>query len=172
MRQAAFEASYFEAWSRFERWLDDRQKPKRAGSRRVEPAAPPGLADAEVPRAYRQLCHHLALARDRAYSPDLVDRLNELALRGHHVLYGARSQRRGQVAQFFLADFPRRVRAEWRLVAIAAAAFLGPVLAIAAALQHHPDFVHYLLAPRASRKSRRCTTPPIRGSACARPTRT
>jgi len=147
MRQAAFEERHAEAWSRFERWLDARRRPKRAGGGRAAPAEPAGLADAEVPRAYRQLCHHLALARDRAYSPDLVDRLNELALRGHHVLYGARGHRRGRLAQFFLDEFPRRVRAEWRLVAIAAAAFFGPVLAIAAALQLHPDFVHYLLAP-------------------------
>jgi len=146
MRQAVFEERYADAWSRIEGWLDRREKPKRADRRQAEPA---GLDDAEVPRAYRQLCQHLALARDRAYSPDLVDRLNQLALRGHHVLYGARSHRRGRLAQFFLADFPRRVRADWRLVAIAGFAFFGPAVALAAALQAYPDFVHYVLSPRA-----------------------
>lgn len=141
-----FEARNADAWSRLERWLDQRKQAKRAGRKRAEPS---GLDDADVPRAYRQLCHHLALARDRAYSPDLVDRLNELALRGHHVLYGARSHRRGRLARFFLEDFPRRVRADWRVVALAALAFFGPVAGVAAALQVHPDFVHYLLAPRA-----------------------
>jgi uncharacterized membrane protein SpoIIM required for sporulation len=146
MKQAVFEERYAEAWSRFERWLDRREKARRTDPKHLEPS---GMEDAEVPRAYRRLCQHLALARDRAYSPDLVDRLNQLALRGHHVLYGARSRRRGRIAQFFLADFPRRVRAEWRLLAIACLAFFGPVVTLAVALQVFPDFVHYVLSPRA-----------------------
>lgn len=149
MRQAVFEARYGQDWIRFEEWLDRREKPKRAGPRAgPEHADTATLPDAEIPRAYRRLCQHLALARDRAYSPVLVDRLNHLALRGHHLLYGARSHRRSRIARFFLEDFPGRVRAEWPLVAVAAVLFFGPILAIGAALQTYPDFVHYLLSPR------------------------
>lgn len=149
MKQAAFEARYAQAWTSFEQWLDRREKPKRrgppTGPQGTEPAT---LPDAEIPHAYRRLCLHLALARDRAYSPELVDRLNHLALRGHHLLYGARSHRRSRITRFFLEDFPKRVRADWPLVAIAAALFFGPMIAIGAALQVYPDFVHYLLSPR------------------------
>ena len=76
------------AWRRFEAWLDRHEKLRRRDRTAADPDA---LPDAEVPRAYRHVCQHLALARDREYSPDLVDRLNRLALRGHHLLYGARS---------------------------------------------------------------------------------
>jgi uncharacterized membrane protein SpoIIM required for sporulation len=149
MRQAVFEARYAQDWTGFEQWLDRREKPKPTGPHiRPQRAEPATLPDAEIPRAYRRLCQHLALARDRAYSPELVDRLNYLALRGHHLLYGARSHRRSRIARFFLEDFPERVRAEWPLVTIATVLFFGPLLTIGAALQAYPDFVYYLLSPR------------------------
>jgi uncharacterized membrane protein SpoIIM required for sporulation len=153
VRQAVFEARYAQDWTSFEQWLDQREKVKRTGPRvgaraGSRNAAAATLPDAEIPRAYRRLCQHLALARDRAYSPELVDRLNYLALRGHHLLYGARSHRRSRITRFFLEDFPGRVRTEWPFVTIAALLFFGPLLAIGAALQAYPDFVHYLLSPR------------------------
>jgi len=154
MRQAVFEARYAQDWTRFEQWLDHREKTKRVQPLKGPRAEPRGetfatLPDAQIPHAYRRLCQHLALARDRAYSPELVDRLNYLALRGHHLLYGAQSHRRSRIARFFLEDFPGRVRADWPLVTLAAVLFFGPLLAIGIALQAYPDFVYYLLSPRA-----------------------
>ena len=90
----------------------------------------------------------LALARDRQYSPDLIDRLNQLVLRGHHLLYGARGGHPARVLKFLAADFPRVVRDEWRLVAASTLLFFGPLLAMIAALAIHPDFIYYLLDPR------------------------
>src|SRR5215471_16320264 len=92
MRQAIFDARYAADWERFEAWLDHHEKaPKRDAT--GAPKNTTDLPDTEVPQAYRRICQHLALARDRQYSPELVDRLNQLALRGHHLLYGARASR-------------------------------------------------------------------------------
>ncbi len=146
MRQAAFEQQHQRDWSRFAAWLD--QHERRRGGAVAAPHAD-RLPDAEVPRTYRRICQQLALARDRQYSPELVDRLNRLALRGHHLLYGARSGRASRALDFVAEGFPRLVRAEAPLVAAAAALFFGPLAALAAALQWFPDFVHYLLAPEA-----------------------
>ncbi len=146
MRQAAFEAQHGPAWQRFEAWLDRHDRVRR---RERAAADPNGLPDAEVPRAYRHVCQHLALARDREYSPDLVDRLNGLAPRGHHLLYGARDGRRAHAVAFVLAGFPRLVRAERAFVGAAAALFFGPFFLLLWALQVYPDFVHYLLPPEA-----------------------
>ena len=152
MRQAVFEARYGADWERFETWLDrDEKRPRRSGPAAPEPAG--ALRDTEIPQAYRRVCQHLALARDRQYSPELVDRLNQLALRGHHLLYGARPRRglaRG--LEFLLAGFPRRVREERALVIAAAALFFGPLAALIVALQWHPDFVYYLLEPESVAK--------------------
>jgi uncharacterized membrane protein SpoIIM required for sporulation len=149
MRQAIFESRYGEDWVRFETWLDRYEKLRKR--ERAKPA-PDALPDAEVPQAYRRVCQHLALAHDRQYSPDLVDRLNRLALRGHHLLYGARGSRGARALQFLLEGFPRLVRAEALLVVAAAVLFFGPFLMLLAALQWFPDFVYYLFPPEALAK--------------------
>src|SRR5688500_44825 len=100
-----------------------------------------------MPMRFRRLCQHLALAAERRYSTDLVDRLNRLALRGHHALYANRRRESQQVLDFMLAGFARLVRAEWRLVAAAALLFFGPLVGLTVLLQYFPDFVHYLLSP-------------------------
>jgi uncharacterized membrane protein SpoIIM required for sporulation len=133
MKQAPFEAAHAHEWQQFEDFLDHRK-----------PAAFP---PAEMPERYRRLCQSLALAADRQYSPALVDRLNQLALRGHHALYANRRRQGQRVAEFILAGFPALVRREWRLAAAAAVLFFGPLVTLMAALQVFPGFVHYLLAP-------------------------
>jgi uncharacterized membrane protein SpoIIM required for sporulation len=134
MKQAPFEAVHAHAWREFEDFLEKKSKPA------------PFPAE-EMPARYRRLCQCLALAADRQYSPALVDRLNELALRGHHALYQNRRRQGQRVVEFMLAGFPALVREEWRLVALAAALFFGPLLGLIALLQFFPEFVHYLLAP-------------------------
>ena len=131
MKQAPFEASHAREWAEFEEFLDKKK----------------GFDPDEMPTRFRRLCQHLALAAERRYSADLVDRLNRLALRGHHALYANRRRESQQLLEFMLAGFPRLVRQEWRLVAAAAALFFGPLVALIALLQPFPDFAHYLLTP-------------------------
>jgi uncharacterized membrane protein SpoIIM required for sporulation len=145
VRQAEFEARHRPEWQRFERWLLWRALPAR---RRRDSAAPAdALADAEVPAAYRRLCAELALAGDRLYSPDLCDYLNDLVLRAHHVLYAAPARRGNVVFTFLARDFPRRLRSEWRLLALASLLFFGPFLGLIAAIQFFPDLAGLLLSP-------------------------
>jgi uncharacterized membrane protein SpoIIM required for sporulation len=131
MKQRPFEAVHAREWTEFEEFLEKGK----------------GFDPAEMPARFRRICQHLALAQERRYSADLVDRLNRLALRGHHTLYANRRRESQQVLEFMLAGFPRLVRQEWRLVCAAALLFFGPLLALIAILQQFPDFAHYLLAP-------------------------
>jgi uncharacterized membrane protein SpoIIM required for sporulation len=133
MKQAPFEAAHAHEWQQFEDFLE---KPKST-------AFPPE----EMPARYRRLCQSLALAADRQYSPALVDRLNQLALRGHHALYQNRRRQTQRVVEFMLAGFPALVREEWRLMLAATLLFFGPLLGLIAVLQGFPEFVHYLLTP-------------------------
>jgi uncharacterized membrane protein SpoIIM required for sporulation len=133
MRQAAFETAHAAEWQAFERFLDG-----------DKPAPFPAQ---EMPARYRHVCQALALAADRQYSPELVDRLNRLALRGHGVLYRNRRRETQYVLEFMLGGFAALVRREWRLVAASAIVFFGPFLALIAVLQVYPEFVHYLLEP-------------------------
>jgi uncharacterized membrane protein SpoIIM required for sporulation len=133
MRQASFEAEHGADWQAFEKFLDE--------------AEPPPFPPAEMPARYRRLCQSLALATDRQYSPDVIDRLNTLALRGHHALYRNRRRETRAVREFLLGGFAALVRAEWRLVTAAAILFFGPFLLLIGVLQQFPEFVHYLLQP-------------------------
>jgi len=133
MRQRQFETVHEREWQEFEKFLDQPKKPP------FDPA--------EMPLRYRRICQGLALASDRHYSPELVDRLNQLALRGHHALYRNRRRQSQRVLEFLAAGFPALVRQEWRLVATAAVLFFVPLLGLIAVLQAFPEFVHYLLAP-------------------------
>jgi uncharacterized membrane protein SpoIIM required for sporulation len=133
MRQAPFEAMHAKEWDEFDSFLEHKKTPP------FDPA--------EMPKRYRRVCHALALAHDRRYSPDLVDRLNRLALRGHHLLYQNRGRQSQRALDFLRAGFPQLVRDEWRTVGAAAALFFVPLGALIAVLQAWPEFVHYLLSP-------------------------
>lgn len=144
MRQSAFQAAHAERWDAFAEWLaiDDGRRQRR-GTAAGYPFPPE-----DFPARYREVCQHLALARDRRYGPDLVERLNGLALAGHAALYGARGDARARVAEFLLREFPRLVRAEWRCMLVASLAFFGPLVALTIGLQLVPDAVHYFLDPQ------------------------
>jgi uncharacterized membrane protein SpoIIM required for sporulation len=133
VKQAPFEAAHAAEWQEFEKFLDHDKSSK--------------LDPADMPRLYRRICQSLALATDRQYSPTLVDRLNLLALRGHHALYENRRRESQRVLEFLLAGFPALVRREWRPVLVAPLLFFGPLTGLIALLQVYPEFVHYLLRP-------------------------
>jgi len=116
MNQQTFESSYAVRWDEFAHWLE------RTAARRKDAEAA-GLASFDMPARYRELCQHLALARDRQYSADLIERLSRLALGGHQVLYGAHGHGLDRVRNFLRAGFPRAVRREWRFVWLAIALF-------------------------------------------------
>jgi uncharacterized membrane protein SpoIIM required for sporulation len=149
MNQTIFETHHRKDWQAFEAWLVTlgKRDPKRA-----EVAQ-------QWPHRYRELAHHLALARDRAYSPELVDYLNQLALRGHQVLYGARSNALNGIVSFIGHGFPALVRQESLLVWVAIALLFVPLLGLIAVLQYFPEFVYYLASPEQLRSYERMYAP-------------
>jgi hypothetical protein len=150
VRQAEFERRQGGRWQVFERWL------AWAGVRRKrKPAKPATPSEGEVgefdavavPEAFRHLCADLALARERQYSADLIERINALALRGHHVLYRAHARQRPPLLAFLTRGFPRLVRREIGPIGLAALLFFGPLLLLIAAIQAYPEFASVVLGP-------------------------
>ena len=150
MRQEPFERRHRAAWDALQAWLEDK----------------PALGPEEVPAAYRELCHHLAVARERQYSPALVDRLQQLALRLHQRLYAARGGDLQGALGFLWEDLPRQVRREWRLVAVASLLFFGSWLGAFLVVRAQPDLVHLLLSPEDAAKYVRMYDPaaPVLGA--------
>lgn len=157
MKQALFEQRFEPRWRAFAHWLTrhgapaQRALPADPGDRSRAAPPPDGLADsfpdAQFPERYRELCQHLALARDRQYGPELIDRLNRLALAGHHVLYGARSRFGAQIVEYVRSDFPRLVRREWRLVLLASLLLFGPLIVMSVVVPRVPQAAQFFLSP-------------------------
>lgn len=140
MRQQRFEDQYRPAWEAFERLLD---RIEQGGARKAASGEKSDLTS--LPRAYRDLCHHLAVAKDRRYSPGLVDYLHQLVLRGHHQLYRSERIWLGQVQRFFLVDFPRAVRREAGLFWLSALLLYGPSLLFGLLVYQDHELIYSLV---------------------------
>ncbi|CAN5193370.1 stage II sporulation protein M [soil metagenome] len=147
IRQARFEADHAVEWARFERWLVSLRKKSRQDAKAAEAVAdaPAALADREVPAAYRRICQQLAVARERQYSSDLVDRVSRLVLEGHQRLYGAARTRSSYGLDLIRTEFPRTVRAHARLVWLAAALLFVPLIGLIVLLQYRPEVVYLFI---------------------------
>jgi len=87
--------------------------------------------DQRFPLLYRQLCHQLALAKHRRYSPQLINRLNRLVLSAHHRFYQHNNNYQYLWLRFLVIDFPTTLRANSKYVLWALALFLVPGLIMA-----------------------------------------
>jgi uncharacterized membrane protein SpoIIM required for sporulation len=144
VKQESFQALHGAEWDAIEAWLAARLRP-RARDRGSD--APGVMADHEFPAAYRRLCQQLSLAERRAYSTLLLDRLRDLAHRGHLVLYRPRPVRARVALEFFAAEFPRLVRRHWRSMAVSAVLLFLPFVALTATLQVRPELAHSFFDP-------------------------
>ena len=142
MRQEHFIVRHEAEWLAFEQWLDARAaRPRRARADRSWR----GLADDDVPAAYRRVCQQLGLARRRGYSPQLVARLQELMQRGHAVMYRPPLPRWQRMFEFFLADMPRLVRAEAGVMWASLALFAIPLVVAFVGVQVKPELIHTVM---------------------------
>ena len=142
MKQEEFESRHGAEWREFEHWIEGRARGAADGV-----TAPRTPMTADMPRRYRRVCQHLALARDRGYGGDVVDRLHRMAVGGYHALYARRVQPRSELLGFVLSGFPRLVRSERRVLLASALLFFGPLFGMIALLQVFPDLVYYFIAP-------------------------
>ncbi len=99
----------------------------------------------EFPHLYRQVCHHLAIARERQYTTHLIDRLNQLMLRSHQYLYSARAGNFSRVMQFIGGGFPALIRREQRLFWLAMALFVLPALIMGLSVYFWPEMIYTLM---------------------------
>lgn len=136
MKQQLFEQRHAGDWQRFAKHLEQLEKGKLP------------TKDASVFAAdYRQLCRQLALAEERGYSSQLIDRLQQLAMRGHQQFYRHRSHLGAQLIGFLLAGFPRLVRQEWRAVLAGIALFFGSLILMGLLTWGFPELIYTLMDP-------------------------
>ena len=144
MTPRQFEARYEPSWVELERGLDALDgggKPRKlkAGEFPTDSAPLPGAA--RVAQLYRQCCEQLALARERAYPPHLVDRLEALTARAHQRIYRRRDFGLGALRELVLYDAPAAVRALGWHLALVVLVFVLPILVVGVATWIDPHFV-------------------------------
>lgn len=143
MKQEQFVTRYQHEWQQFEQWLQRRGGHARSVRGTVDADLP---GDETIPQRYRRLCQQLALARHRGYSPQLVERLQQLSQNGHNLLYHTPPPRWSRAVEFLFADFPLAVRSQACAMWTALALFAVPLVGIFVLLQLKPDLVHMLLS--------------------------
>lgn len=137
MKQQLFEQKYQAAWTRFAEQLGV-----------LEGQRDPAISLADFARQYRKICYDLALAKERHYSPQLVDFLNDLAFRGHRQLYASDSSGLWhRFLSFVLVGFPRAVRKEWKMVLLGLGLFYIPGLIFGALIYFHPSLTFSFFSP-------------------------
>jgi len=144
MKQDPFTRRHQADWDQLSELLETVEQ---AGNRASRLGLQEQTRAAELPRLYRNACHHLALARSRGYGPRLVGRLGRLVLRGHQALYRSRPPLWPALAEFLGGGFPRLVRSRWRAVLAAGLLFFGPLLVMLATIQWFPQAVYTVIEP-------------------------
>ncbi|MCZ6872598.1 MAG: stage II sporulation protein M [bacterium] len=131
MKQQHFEHRYQQDWQRLETALAD---------------AKANLGQ-DFPQRYRHLCHQLALAKQRRYSPQLVNRLNHLVLLSHHHFYQHNVRYRYQFLRFVVWGFPTALRTNATYVWGAAILFVLPLLIMGLGSYVNEELIFSLMSP-------------------------
>jgi uncharacterized membrane protein SpoIIM required for sporulation len=100
---------------------------------------------AKFPQLYRQVCHDLAIARERQYTTHVIDRLNLLMMQGHQYLYSARAGNITRIMHFLGGGFPAIIRREWRYFWLAFVLFYLPAIIMGLAVYYWPQMIYTLL---------------------------
>lgn len=131
MKQQSFETFHRDRWQYIEKVI----------------ANPHKSIESDFPQRYRELCHHLAVAKSRRYSPNLAKRLNQLVLESHHILYQYNNQHQRRWIWFLIQGFPNALRSNRAYVASAFALFLLPLLTMALGCYLNEELIYSLMEP-------------------------
>ncbi len=130
-------------WNRFAELVTALRRRGRSGLRYL---GPDPLA--EILRGYRSLTCDLGRARTIARNSVMVERLNQMAVQAHNVLYGRSRIRRGASAgPHWALRFPLAVRRHLTAVGLSAALFFGPAAIAYLAVQLQPEVGYDLVGP-------------------------
>ncbi len=137
MKQYLFERKNEVFWQEFEASLQvlSQRRGHRASLQSTEP----------FPNQYRQLCHHLSLARARHYSPALVNRLEQMVNAAHQIYYRRKTHLLASILVYFTSGFPQAVRREAKWVIVSSLLFFGSLLGMFVTVLVSPDMVYTML---------------------------
>ncbi len=139
MKQQQFEKLHQQKWQSFEGLLsgDEQADTVQAGQ---------SSSGYEFVNLYRMICQHYALAKQRHYSPQLVNQLHELVITGHHQLYARQGSVFGKVYLFYAYTFPVRFREHVGLFWLSFSCFTVPLLLMGLACYIDADMLYSIMS--------------------------
>ncbi|MCY4143260.1 MAG: stage II sporulation protein M [Gammaproteobacteria bacterium] len=137
MKQDYFVKSRSKSWDDYLEALAEYEK-KPSHARRLAPQ--------EFVASYRNIARDLAVAHSRNYSNDLVNRLNDLAVRGHNIVYVSRSGWMAKFLEFLSHGFPQSVREHGRILLLSVCLVMIPALIVSALIVEDDQNVHSVLS--------------------------
>lgn len=140
MRQRDFEQRHQPLWLQLENTLAGYRKNK------VVEADSATMVD-DLPASYRRLCQHLAVAKERQYTGNLIARLNQLVMSCHQRLYQEKSVSRNRWLEYLFAGFPRALREQARFVWLSCALFLAPALVMGLGSYWNDSLIYAVMSP-------------------------
>lgn len=136
MKKSTFEEINTSRWQEIELLVKSLEK-KQAGPEATR-----------LPSLFRQLCHDLSLAQHRMYGRKLCDYLNQMVVSCYQHLHRNTGAGAGSLLGFAARTFPRAVRREWRLFALAMSLFWIPFTAMIAAAYFAPHWIFSMVGPQ------------------------
>ncbi len=133
MRQQEFENLYQANWHAFKEQCELLEKRQ------------PLASNIDFSANYREVCHNLALAQQRGFSPGLVATLEKLSARGHQLLYKNRQSIFSRIVRFVSKGFPRLIRKNSKLFWLTSAICYLPALIVFLIIWADPDMAYSFL---------------------------
>ncbi len=137
MKQQTFEQLHNKFWLEFELLLQS-----LSGGFKYTRNSSTELESDQFVNNYRLICQHYSLAKSRAYSNNLVERLHSMALQGHQILYKKNSIPISKILSFIVYDFPVSVRREYKLMLVSILLFFGVMIGAASLIIVKPDLAY------------------------------
>ena len=134
MQERKFEEMNVARWRQFDALLEAAEK----GTKHVDLT--------QLPELLQKQSTDLALARHRMYGSNMIEYLNNQVIRGFKLVQRGNTGLWGRIVGFFLRDFPRAIRKEWRLHVCAWLVCLIPsILIISLSSQDNMQWVDAVL---------------------------
>ncbi len=140
MKQIQFEQRYQSFWQEFEYLVNDLEKNKKKQASSLQERY-------KLPKQYRKICNHFAIAKQRHYSPVLTQRLHNLVLKGHELIYRNKTVWLWRVFEFVSSSFPNLVRRHYKAFWLAAALFYVPAITMGVVCFNNSEIIYSVMDP-------------------------
>lgn len=138
MKQEQLEREQRANWERYQALIEELDKPRAQRDR--------GLDLHELPRLYRKLCAHYALAHTRGYSPGLIGELHEMIRAGYRHMYVRRRNWVLEGLKLLTLGFPRTLRRNADMMLLSCVLFFGSLVVTGLWAYSDPSMIHSIMS--------------------------